>query len=372
MLWDAFFRRNRWERRLDAELRFHLDQQVRDYVANGMSREAAQRRAYREFGGIELAKEECRDQRPFLWLEHAVQDIRYALRLLARNRTFSVAAILSLALGIGATTSVFSVVDRILFRSLPYSDADRLVSIGVGGPMLPYDFMFGASYLEFRRHQTAFSAVTSWSGVNDCDLTSGEPIRLQCASVESSFLGTLGIVPALGRSFTAEEDGPNKPRTVLLSYGVWQSRFARPPGYPGAHDFGGWRTCPRSWRIAARFRDTDAGPSRSGDPAAAGRCNSRARRHRQAPPRDRPIASGNDHRGGAGGSRCAGRPCARRHAAWGAGARNQAACQNSARSPDWRCQSCRVGPVRLGAGGVASGLRQCSQLTDGPHRGAAA
>lgn len=233
MLWDAFFRRNRWERRLDAELRFHLEQQVRDYVAKGMSREAAQRRAYREFGGIELSKEECRDQRPFLWLEHAVQDIRYALRLLARNRTFSVAAILSLALGIGATTSVFSVVDRILFRSLPYSDADRLVSIGAGGPMLPYDFMFGASYLEFRRHQTAFSAVTSWSGVKDCDLTSGEPIRLQCASVESSFLGTLGIVPALGRSFTAEEDGPNKPRTVLLSYGVWQSRFGGHPDILG-------------------------------------------------------------------------------------------------------------------------------------------
>jgi len=101
MLWDAFFRRNRWERRLDAELRFHLEQQVQDYVAHGMSRKEAQRRAYREFGGIELSKEECRDQRPFLWLEHAVQDIRYALRLLARNRTFSVAAILSLALGIG-------------------------------------------------------------------------------------------------------------------------------------------------------------------------------------------------------------------------------------------------------------------------------
>jgi predicted permease len=198
-------------------------------VAQGLSREEAQRTAYREFGGIDLSKEECRDQRPFLWLEHAVQDIRYAWRLLARNRTFGAVAILSLALGMGATTSVFSVVDRILFRSLPYGDADRLVSIGVGAPMLPYDFMFGATYLEFRRRQTTFSAVTSWSGVNDCDLTSGEPIRLVCASVESSFLGTLGIIPALGRSFSAEEDGPNKPRTVLLSYGVWQSRFGGRP-----------------------------------------------------------------------------------------------------------------------------------------------
>ena len=78
MLWDAFFRRSRWERRLDAELRFHLEQQVGDYVAKGLSREEAERTAYREFGGIDLSKEECRDQRPFLWLEHAMQDIRYA------------------------------------------------------------------------------------------------------------------------------------------------------------------------------------------------------------------------------------------------------------------------------------------------------
>ena len=229
MLWNAFYRRNRWERRMDAEMRFHIEQQVRDYMAKGMSREEAQRAAYREFGGMDLSKEECRDQRPFLWLEHALQDARYAWRLLGRNRTFAVVAILSLALGIGATTAVFSVVDRILFRSLPYAQADRLISIGVGGPMLPYDFMFGAGYLEFRGHQTAFSAVTSWSGVNDCDLASGEPIRLVCASVESSFLSTLGIVPALGRSFTAEEDGPNKPRVVLLSYGIWRARFGGRP-----------------------------------------------------------------------------------------------------------------------------------------------
>ena len=233
MLWDAFFRRIRWERRLDAEMRFHLEQQVRDYLAQGLSREEAQRRAYREFGGIELSKEECRDQTPFLWLEHAIQDIRYALRLLIRNRTFSALAILSLALGIGATASVFSVVDRILFRSLPYGDADRLVSIGIGAPMLPYDFMFGASYLEFRRDQTAFSAVTSWNGVNDCDLTSGEPIRLVCASVESTFLSTLGIIPALGRSFTADEDGPDRPRVVLLSYGIWRARFGGQPDIIG-------------------------------------------------------------------------------------------------------------------------------------------
>jgi putative ABC transport system permease protein len=164
--------------------------------------------------------------KPPVWLEHALQDLRYAARLLTRNRVSSAVAITSLALGIGATTSVFSVVDRILFRSLPYSHADRLISIGISFPSLPYDFMFGAGYLDLRRHQTAFAAVTSWTGVNDCDLTDGEPIRLSCAAVEAAFFSTLGIVPILGRSFRAEEDRANQPLAVLLSFGVWQSRFA--------------------------------------------------------------------------------------------------------------------------------------------------
>ena len=157
------------------------------------------------------------------------QDALYALRVLARNRTFTFAAILSLALGIGATTSVFSVVDRILFRSLPYAYGDRLLSVGVAAPMLPYEFVFGAPYLDLRTHQQTFEAVTSWSGVNDCDLTDGEPVRLSCAAVESTFLSTVGIAPLLGRSFTADEDGPSRPKVALLSYGLWQSRFGGRP-----------------------------------------------------------------------------------------------------------------------------------------------
>lgn len=163
------------------------------------------------------------------WIAQALQDIRYAARTLARNRDFTGVAILSLALGIGATTSVFSVVDRILFRSLPYAYGDRLISVGIAAPMLPYEFIFGAAYVGFREHQQAFEAVTSWSGVNDCDLTDGEPVRLACAAVESTFLSTVGIAPVLGRSFTADEDGPAKAKVALLSYGLWQSRFGGRP-----------------------------------------------------------------------------------------------------------------------------------------------
>ncbi|HLK65014.1 MAG TPA: ABC transporter permease, partial [Bryobacteraceae bacterium] len=153
------------------------------------------------------------------------QDVIFALRMLSRNRTFSLVAVLSLAIGIGAATSVFSVVDRILFRSLPYAYGDRLLSVGIAAPMLPYDFLFGSSYLDLRTHQQMFEAVTSWSGINDCDLTDGEPVRLSCAAVESTFLSTVGITPILGRGFTPEEDGPSRAPVALLSYGLWQSRF---------------------------------------------------------------------------------------------------------------------------------------------------
>ncbi|MBZ5618261.1 MAG: ABC transporter permease [Acidobacteriia bacterium] len=161
------------------------------------------------------------------------QDARYALRMLCRNPAFTAVAVLSLALGIGASTSVFSVVDRILFRSLPYAHGDRLLSVGIGAPVLPYEFIFGAAYLDLRTHQQTFEAVTSWSGVNDCDLTDGEPVRLSCAAVESTFLSTVGIAPLLGRSFTAGEDGPSTPKVALLSYGLWQSRFGGRPDVLG-------------------------------------------------------------------------------------------------------------------------------------------
>ncbi|MDR3699071.1 MAG: ABC transporter permease [Candidatus Sulfopaludibacter sp.] len=160
--------------------------------------------------------------------------MRHALRTLLRQPTFIVVAVLSLSLGIGATTSVFSVVDRILFRSLPFRDSDRLVSLGLQAPVLPYDFLLGAGYLKLKQHVPAgLEAVTSWVGVADCDLTDGEPVRLSCAAVESTFLATLGVTPVLGRSFTAAEDDPRAPKTAVISYGLSQSRFA---GRPDAVD----------------------------------------------------------------------------------------------------------------------------------------
>lgn len=161
------------------------------------------------------------------------QDVRYAARGFVRSPTFTITAVLAIALGTGAGTAVFSVVDRILFRSLPYAQAGRLVSVGFVAPIIQQEFMLGTDYLEWRARQRPFAAITSWTGVNDCDLSGGNPVRLECAQVEASFLPTLGIQPMLGRAFTPEEDRPNAAPVALISYGLWRSRFGQDRGIAG-------------------------------------------------------------------------------------------------------------------------------------------
>jgi predicted permease len=152
-------------------------------------------------------------------------DLRYAVRGLRRAPTFAFAAIFAIAIGTGAGTAVFSVVDRILFRSLPYEQADRLVSVGLVAPIIPQEFMLGSDYVEWRARQAPFESITSWTGVSDCDLTDTNPVRLTCAQVEANFLGTLGVQLLAGRNFSTDEDRPNAPRVAIVSYGLWQSRF---------------------------------------------------------------------------------------------------------------------------------------------------
>ncbi len=220
----------RAEEEFRAELESHIVMHTEEGIRAGLSPEEARRQALLQLGGAEQTRQAHRDRRTLPWLENLLRDIRYALRGFRRNPVFTVTVIITLALGIGTTTAVFSVVDRILFRSLPYAHADRLVSVGLVAPIIPQEFMLGGSYYDWRDHQKPFASLTSETGVNECDLTEHNPARLSCAGVEANFLPTLGISPVLGRNFLPEEDRPNGPRVALISYALWLSHYSRDPG----------------------------------------------------------------------------------------------------------------------------------------------
>ena len=222
-----FFRRKPAE--LEDELQFHLEQATEFNLAAGMDPEEARRQARIQFGAVEAAREQSHEQKPGWWLGTLVQDVRYALRGFRRSPGFALTVVATLALGIGATTAVFSVVDRILFRSLPYAQDDRLVSVGLVQSLARQEFTLGGFFYEWRDNQKPFASLTFERGVNECDLTEANPVHLQCAAVAQSFLPTLGIVPALGRNFSPDEDLPHVAKVALISHGLWLSRFNRDP-----------------------------------------------------------------------------------------------------------------------------------------------
>jgi putative ABC transport system permease protein len=223
-----FFRRSSAE--VNEELQFHLQQAEEFNLAAGMDPEEARRQARIQFGAVEAAREQSHEQKPGWWLGTLVQDVGYALRGFRRSPAFALTVIATLALGIGATTAVFSVVDRILFRSLPYAHDDRLVSVGLVQSLAPQEFMLGGFFYEWRDNQKPFASLTFERGVNECNLTEANPVHLQCAGVAQNFLPTLGIAPVLGRNFSLDEDLPNVAKVALISHGLWLSRFNRDPG----------------------------------------------------------------------------------------------------------------------------------------------
>jgi putative ABC transport system permease protein len=226
-----FFLSPRPKCELDEELQFHVEQSTQANVAAGMTLQEARRQALITLGGVERTREETHEQRPGWLLGTVLHDVRYALRGFRRNPIFTITVIATLGLGIGTTTAVFSVVDRILFRSLPYDHADRLVSVGIRQSLEPQEFTLGAFYYLWRENQKPFEALTSENAVSrECDLTDRKSAQLSCMRAEASFLPTLGTVPVLGRNFLPEEDRRNGPNVALISYGLWLNHYGRDPG----------------------------------------------------------------------------------------------------------------------------------------------
>jgi putative ABC transport system permease protein len=222
---------------MDAELRFHLDTQIGDYMRQGLSRDEAERRAHREFGALDLAKDECRDQRPVEWLDGILRDLRHAGRSLRRNSGFAAAAIVTLALGIGGNTSIFSVAYAVLLKPLPYSQPDGIHAVEVVIPERATQFgslpVTIQGYLAWRDADTVFSdmaVLRPW----EANLTGdGEPERLGGARVSANFFSFLGVPLAHGRGFLASEEKPGHEKVVVISDSLWRRRYGADPAIVG-------------------------------------------------------------------------------------------------------------------------------------------
>jgi predicted permease len=228
------WRRGRRNEELREELQAHLTLSEREGIDAGQSLNEAQHAALREFGNVGVAEEVTRDAWGWRWIAEVLQDVRYGVRNMLRTPGFTAVTILTLALGIGANTAIFSVVNAVLFRALPYRDAGRLVWATNFVKGQGQNLVFADEYAGYRTQNHLFESIAAYSAAAEYTLTgAGSPQRLQGARVTASFLGVLGVTPQLGRNFLAEEDRPAGARAVLLSDAVWRSNFGSDPNVIG-------------------------------------------------------------------------------------------------------------------------------------------
>lgn len=221
------FHRGRVDRDLNDEVRSHLQMITDIKIAGGLSREEAVRLASIELGGIEQVKENVRDIRMGNLIETIMQDGRYAIRLLIRNPMFTLVAVSTLALGIGANTAIFSIINAVLIKSLPYPDSGRIVAVFESTPTFDRNAVSGGAFKDWRSHATTFAHLAVAEGVELTATGAGNPERVVGMKVSSEYLSVLGIAPSIGRGFAADEDaiGGNN-HLVLLTDAFWQSHYA--------------------------------------------------------------------------------------------------------------------------------------------------
>ncbi|HWF48665.1 MAG TPA: ABC transporter permease, partial [Bryobacteraceae bacterium] len=221
----ALFRKKAVEEELDDELRFHFERQLEKYEKSGLTRDQALRRARIEFGGVVAVQEECREAHGVQLLESLFQDVRYGLRTLRKSPGFASVAMLTLALGIGANTAIFSVVYAVLLNPLPYKDSSRLIVLNETTPKVGLVSVSYPNFLDWRAQNHMFSemAAVDGMGFNLAGIT--QPENISGEAVSPNYLSMLGIHPFLGRDFAASEEKVATAPVVLLSYGLWQSHF---------------------------------------------------------------------------------------------------------------------------------------------------
>lgn len=222
--WNLF-RRRRLDRALDAELRHHLESLEAEHAARGLSPRDARLAARRDFGSVAGARQDYRDQRGIPSLEAALQDFRHACRVLRHNPGFACLATMTLAIGIGASTTVFSFVDAVLLRPLPYDHADRIVRLLERRPNGATSWFSTRAYLDWEEHNTAFERIAAYQQGLATLTGLGNPIPLRVGRVTAHYFDVFGVKAALGRTFTEADDTFGQHRVVVLSHAVWRNRF---------------------------------------------------------------------------------------------------------------------------------------------------
>jgi predicted permease len=221
------------EEDLAREVESHLTLLADDFERRGMSPEDARLAAKRAYGGVEQAKQAHRDERSLLWLEQTMQDLRYGLRTLSKSPGFTITAVLTLALGIGACTAIFSLVNAVLIRSLPYGDPERLVYLFSPNPALkiPAEVIcpsYGDFY-DLKREAKSYANMSNFEQAQFSVTQQGAMQRMGGARVDEDFFSTLQSLPELGRTFTGEDNMPPHAKVAVISHSLWTSMFGAKP-----------------------------------------------------------------------------------------------------------------------------------------------
>jgi len=224
----AMFRRDRLDHDLDEELRSHLEMRAADNLASGMTPEEARFEAQKRFGNTALLKEDTRKTDIVAWLDEAARDFRHSLRILQRSPGFTAVAVLTLALGIGANTALFSVIDSVLLHPLPYQNPDSLVMVWETNSQHPnpHNTVSPPNFLDWQTRNTVFSSMAYIFDERDNLTGNGDPEEVVVQDVSANFFSVLGVAPILGPGFTPENGQHGHDNVVILSYGLWKERFA--------------------------------------------------------------------------------------------------------------------------------------------------
>ena len=223
----GLFGRQRREREFGAELEANLQLHIEDNLRRGLAPAEAHRQALIALGGLEAAKESHREQRGLPFLDTLAQDVRFALRTLRKTPGFTAVAVLTLALGIGANTAIFSVVNAVLLRPLPFADSDRLVAVWEDATFVgfPHNTPAPANFVDWRSQNHVFTDMAATSEASFNLTGGGDPERIEGYRTGWNVFPLLGVQPILGRTFLPEEDAPGGEKVVLLSYELWRRRF---------------------------------------------------------------------------------------------------------------------------------------------------